>query len=140
MYLVPIYRNHIMFAHDLWNSQIEYLCNYIDLIRKDRAKRYHKSSVFNLQFPDKSGSSLRCDRLSLSGLGVGCQPGLWPRVSSLIVEETLKKANVEYRIMNIECRRNVFYLFYKKMERSDSILPHSAFRLPHSSNVVSFLI
>ena len=31
-----------------------------------------------------------------------------------------EKANVEYRIMNIECRRNVFCLFYKKMERSDS--------------------
>jgi hypothetical protein len=25
--------------------------------------------TFNLQFPDKSGSPLRCDRLSLSGLG-----------------------------------------------------------------------
>jgi hypothetical protein len=34
----------------------------------------------------------------------------------------------ECRIMNFECRRNVFYLFYKKMtERSDSILRHSIF-------------
>jgi hypothetical protein len=39
-----------------------------------------------------------------------------------------KKANVEYRITNIECRRNVFYLFYKKMERSDSTLRNSAVR------------
>ena len=34
----------------------------------------------------------------------------------------------EYRIMNIECRRNVFCLFYKKTERSDSILRNSAVR------------
>jgi hypothetical protein len=27
----------------------------------------------------------------------------------------IEKANVEYRIMNVECGRNVFYLFYKKM-------------------------
>jgi hypothetical protein len=39
-----------------------------------------------------------------------------------------EKANVEYRIMNIECRRNVFYLFNKKMERSDSTLRNSAVR------------
>jgi len=30
--------------------------------------------------------------------------------------------------MNIECRRNVFYLFYKKIERSETILRHSAVR------------
>ena len=29
--------------------------------------------------------------------------------------------------MNIECRRNVLCLFYKKLERSDSILRHSIF-------------
>jgi hypothetical protein len=29
---------------------IEYLRNSIELNRKDRAKRYHKSSIFNLQF------------------------------------------------------------------------------------------
>jgi hypothetical protein len=33
-------------------------------------KQYHKSSFVNIQFPDKSGSPLRCDRLSLSGLGL----------------------------------------------------------------------
>jgi hypothetical protein len=110
--------------------------------------------------------------------------------------KNFEKANIEYRISNNECRRNVFYLSYKKIERSetilrksavryskfcgllfglaeshtgpylhdkvsyeilkvlnpqiklrlyliketerrDSILPHSTFRLPHSSNVVS---
>ncbi|CAB1072801.1 hypothetical protein D1AOALGA4SA_1648 [Olavius algarvensis Delta 1 endosymbiont] len=35
--------------------------------------------------------------------------------------------------MNIECRRNVFCLFYKEMtERSDSILRHSTFDIRHS--------
>ena len=47
--LGPIYWNHIMFAHDLRHSQIEYLSNStrrtIDFNRKDRAKRYHKSSI-----------------------------------------------------------------------------------------------
>jgi hypothetical protein len=56
-----------MFAHNLYQSQIEYLSNstrreapfeslwverrgrMIDLNRKDRAKRYRKSSIFNLQ-------------------------------------------------------------------------------------------
>ena len=36
--LVPIYSNHIIFAHDLCHSQIEYLSNSIDLNKKDRAK------------------------------------------------------------------------------------------------------
>jgi alkylhydroperoxidase/carboxymuconolactone decarboxylase family protein YurZ len=39
-----------MFAKDLCHSQIEYFRNVIDLDRKDRAKRYNKSSIFNLQF------------------------------------------------------------------------------------------
>jgi hypothetical protein len=39
-----------MFAHDLCHSQIEYLRNSVDLDRKDRAKRYHKSSIVNIQF------------------------------------------------------------------------------------------
>lgn len=30
--------------------------------------------------------------------------------------------------MNIECRRNVFYLFYKKIERSETTLQNSAVR------------
>jgi hypothetical protein len=38
-----------MFAHDLCHSRIEYFKNVIDLDRKDRAKRYHKSSIVNLQ-------------------------------------------------------------------------------------------
>jgi len=43
-------------------------------------------------------------------------------------KRNFKKENVEYRIMNIECRRKVFYLFYKKTERSDSTLQNSAVR------------
>jgi len=39
-----------MFAHDLRHSQIKYLSNSVDLNRKDRAKRYHKSSIFNRQY------------------------------------------------------------------------------------------
>jgi len=50
MSLVSIYLTQIIFAHDLWYSQIEYLSNSIDLNRKDRAKRNHKSSIFNLQY------------------------------------------------------------------------------------------
>ena len=46
-------------------------------------ERYNKSSIVNIQFPDKSGSPLRCDRLSLSGLGrckrTNFEPGKeWP--------------------------------------------------------------
>jgi hypothetical protein len=37
--LVPIYSNHIMFAHDLCHSHIEYFRNDIDFNRKDRATR-----------------------------------------------------------------------------------------------------
>ena len=59
--LVPIYWNHIMFAHDLCHSQIEYFSLRLGdptarrgmlshLNRKDRAKRYHKSSIFNRQY------------------------------------------------------------------------------------------
>ena len=35
--LVPIYWNHIMFAHDICHIQVEYLINSIDFNRKDRA-------------------------------------------------------------------------------------------------------
>jgi len=38
-----------MFAHDLCHSQIEYLRTAIDLNKKDRAKRFNKYSIFNLQ-------------------------------------------------------------------------------------------
>ena len=48
--LVPIYWNHIMFAHDLCHCHIEYFRNAIDLNWKDRANRYNKSSIFNFQF------------------------------------------------------------------------------------------
>ncbi len=48
--LVPICSNHIIFAHDLCHSQIEYLRNSINFNRKDRAKRYLKSSIFNRQY------------------------------------------------------------------------------------------
>jgi hypothetical protein len=37
-------------AHDLWPSRIEYLSNPIALSRKDRAKRYHKSSIVIRQY------------------------------------------------------------------------------------------
>ena len=30
--------------------------------------------------------------------------------------------------MNVECRRNVYYLFYKKIKRSETILQNSAVR------------
>jgi len=36
-----------------------------------------------------------------------------PKKRPVNLKKKLKKANVEYRIMNIECRSNVFYLFYK---------------------------
>jgi len=38
-----------MSVKDLRHSQIEYFRNAIDLDRKVRAKRYHKSSINNLQ-------------------------------------------------------------------------------------------
>jgi hypothetical protein len=48
---------------------------------------------------------------------------------SLIEKRNFEKANIEYRIMNVECRSKVFCLFYKKMtEQSDSALRHSAVR------------
>ncbi|CAB1071709.1 hypothetical protein D1AOALGA4SA_1335 [Olavius algarvensis Delta 1 endosymbiont] len=47
--LVSIFQNHNMFAQDLCYCRIEYFWNAIDLNLKDRAKRYNKSSIFNLQ-------------------------------------------------------------------------------------------
>ena len=80
--LGPIYWNHIMFAHDLCHSQIEYFSNAINLNWKDRAKPPARRgcsayasesdttnlqfSIFNIQFPDKSGSPLRAD----PGIGI----------------------------------------------------------------------
>jgi hypothetical protein len=43
-----------MFAHDLCHSQIENLNNSIDFNKKDRAKRYHKSSIFPPQADQSS--------------------------------------------------------------------------------------
>ncbi len=42
--------------------------------------------------------------------------------------------NVEYRILNNECRSKVFCLFYlnKETERSESMLLHSKFRVRYS--------
>jgi len=34
------------------------------------------------------------------------------KTASLINKRNYEKANIEYRTMNIECRRNVFYLSY----------------------------
>ncbi|CAB1081049.1 hypothetical protein D1AOALGA4SA_8713 [Olavius algarvensis Delta 1 endosymbiont] len=49
-YILANFQNHIMFAQDLCHCRIEYFWNAIDLNLKDRAKRYNKSSIFNLQF------------------------------------------------------------------------------------------
>ncbi|CAB1079838.1 hypothetical protein D1AOALGA4SA_7540 [Olavius algarvensis Delta 1 endosymbiont] len=51
------------------------------------------------------------------------QYGRRPRVQANH-RRNIEKANIEYRIMNVEGRRNVFCLFYKKTERSDSIIRH----------------
>ena len=77
-----------MFAHDLCHSQIEYfsprlvdpkarrgiLSSLIEKTERHAAQapalreRYNKSSIFNLQFPDNSGFSLRYNRLVRVGL------------------------------------------------------------------------
>jgi len=49
---------------------------------------------------------------------VSVQP-LVTEAAILIEKETsalriYKKANIEYRILNFECRKNEFFLFYKK--------------------------
>jgi hypothetical protein len=61
---------------------------------------------------------------------VSAQP-LAKKTAGLIEKETLALRSLskgKYRIMNIECRRNVFYLFYGKIERSETILRYSAVR------------
>ncbi len=75
MSLVPIYLTHIIFAHDLWHSQIEYLSNSIDLNRKDRATRGASAcaaraipQIFNLHFP--INRDLRFATTGLSGLDI----------------------------------------------------------------------
>jgi len=50
--------------------------------------------------------------------------------AGLINKRNFEKANIEYRIMNIECRRNVFYLI-KKTEQGDSTLRQSSFDIRH---------
>ena len=62
-------------------------------------------------------------------------------------KRNFEKANIEYRTRNVECRSNVFCLFYKKLtERSDSTLRYSIFDIRYSifcgslfnSHVVSY--
>ena len=49
--LVPIYGNHIMFAHDLRHNQIEYFSlRLVGVVRLRLGERYHKSSIFNRQY------------------------------------------------------------------------------------------
>jgi hypothetical protein len=48
-------------------------------------------------------------------------------------KRNFEKENIEYRMS-----KELILSTKKKTERSDSILPHSTFRLPHSSNVVSY--
>jgi hypothetical protein len=51
------------------------------------------------------------------------------------------RINIEFRIMNVECRRDEFRLFYKKnTERSDSIICHSSFVNLHSDGFPNALI
>jgi hypothetical protein len=41
---------NLVLHHHILPCQVEYLSNSIDFNRKDRAKRYHKSSIFNHQY------------------------------------------------------------------------------------------
>ena len=48
--LVPIYRNHIMFAYDLYHSQIEYLREFFKFL-KDLSKKWRSEATStNIQF------------------------------------------------------------------------------------------
>jgi len=38
-------------------------------------------------------------------------------------------ANIKYRIINVEYRRNEFYLIYKKIEQRETTLRHSKFKI-----------
>jgi hypothetical protein len=87
--LVPIYSNPIMFAHDLCHSRIEYFSLRLDSVpqgntglrpgfrlvelaepkaRREGRSYGSESDTTNLQFPDKSGSPLRADRLVRVGV------------------------------------------------------------------------
>jgi hypothetical protein len=76
-----------MFAQELCHSQIEYLSNSIDLNLKDRAKRNHKYSFFNLQysFPASPGW--------VSGVSVASG-------RERPVRSKKKLRNIEHRIMH----------------------------------------
>jgi hypothetical protein len=50
--------------------------------------------------------------LVFKGFQASAQPLAVKRPDGSI--KNFKKANIEYRIMNVECRRNVFCQFYKK--------------------------
>ena len=77
-----------MFAHDLCDSQIEYFRNAIDFNRKGRATRGASvcaaraiPKIFNLQFRDKSGFTLRYN--PASGISATLQPAKLVRVGLL---------------------------------------------------------
>jgi len=54
----------------------------------------------------------------------------WQKKEPVLLKKKLRRFiwKSEYRIMNIEGRRNVFSLFYKKIEHNDSTLRNSAVR------------
>jgi hypothetical protein len=57
----------------------------------------------------------------------GFSPAAGQKNGQFYRKRNSKKENIEYRIMNVECRRNEFCLF-KKTERSETILRNSAVR------------
>jgi len=57
----------------------------------------------------------------------GVSPAAGLKSGQFVREKNSKKENIEFRIMNIECRRNEFCLF-KKTERSETTLQNSAVR------------
>jgi hypothetical protein len=77
----------------------------------------------------KQGSGFRVQRFWVQrfrGSGFSAAAGLKSGQSNQ--NRNSEKANIEYRIMNIECRSNVFCQFYKKKtERSEPILRYSIF-------------
>jgi len=70
---------------------------------------YSKSKTWSLK-PGHSLMALPVEEVS----GVSVQPSLWPKSGQSNRRRTFEKANIEYRILNIECRSNVLCLFYKK--------------------------
>ena len=66
--------------------------------------------------------------------GVRIQPSPLKKTACQIEKETLKKriSNNEYRMSNVECRMSnvevMYSVYFKRTERSDSTLRHSAVR------------